>query len=189
MPILEQIKIDNCIIEQVTTTKLLGVHISSDLTWTEHVNEICKKANARIFQLYALKRAGVKVADLVLIYVTSIRPVLEYACEIWHPGLNLKLTAKLEYVQKRALRIIIPSVPYPLALVQAKIPTLEDRRVQITKRFFIKMQDPSHKLHKMLPLANPPKYQTRNAHKYPLPRCHTNRYKNSFIPFCLYNFQ
>ena len=45
--------------------------------------------------LYQLKRAGIGQHDLVTIYVSVIRPVLEYACPVWHTNLNnhLKLRA------------------------------------------------------------------------------------------------
>lgn len=188
-PSINDIVIDDCAIERVTSTKLLGVIFSSDLSWNEHVFEICKKAAMRIYQLHALKRAGVKYKDLILIYTSSIRPILEYACPVWHPGLTNVLNTHIENVQKRVLRIITPSMSYQEALVTSKLPTLEERRSKITQTFFQNMQNPSHKLHYMLPKPQTKTYYTRSASKYPLPKCYTERYKNSFVPFCLFNYQ
>ena len=42
--------------------------------------------------LKKLKRAGVSVDDLVHYYQSVIRPVLEYACAVWHPGLTKEQT-------------------------------------------------------------------------------------------------
>ena len=56
--------------------------------------------------LYQLKRAGIGQHDLVTIYVRVIRPVLEYACPVWHTNLNKHLTESIETVQKRALKCI-----------------------------------------------------------------------------------
>ena len=53
--------------------------------------------------LYQLKRAGIDQHDL---YVSVIRPVLEYACPVWHTNLNRHLTESIEAVQKRALKCI-----------------------------------------------------------------------------------
>ena len=63
--------------------KLLGVTISSDLTWNKHVENIVAKAGKRVDMLYQLKRAGIGQHDLVTIYISVIRPVLEYACPVW----------------------------------------------------------------------------------------------------------
>ncbi len=34
-----------------------------------------------------LKRAGINQSDLIRIYVPVIRPVVEYACPVWHTNL------------------------------------------------------------------------------------------------------
>ena len=37
-----------------------------------------------MYMLYQLKRPEIGQHDLVTIYVSVIRPVLEYACPVWH---------------------------------------------------------------------------------------------------------
>ncbi len=86
-------------IDNVQYAKLLGVTISSDLTWNKHVEN-------RVYMLYQLKRAGICQHDLVTIYVSVIRPVLECACPVWYTNLNKHLTESIETVQKRALKCI-----------------------------------------------------------------------------------
>ncbi len=95
-------------IDNVQYAKLLGVTISSDLTWNEHVENIIAKAGKRVYMLYQLKRAGIGQHDLVTIYVSVIRPVIEYACPVWHTNLNKHLTESIETVQKRA-HVFIPA--------------------------------------------------------------------------------
>ena len=34
--------------------------------------------------MYQLKRAGISQSDLVTGYLSVVRPVLEYACPVWH---------------------------------------------------------------------------------------------------------
>ena len=53
--------------------------ISQDLTWNKHVDNIVKEAGKRLYMLYQLKRAGITQKDLVSVYVSVVRPVLEYA--------------------------------------------------------------------------------------------------------------
>ena len=77
---------------------------------------------------------------------------------------------------------------YPSALAFLGMTTLAERRNTICKSFFEKLKSPDDKLHKLLPAPNVRK-STRNPNDYPLPKCHTNRYKNSFIPYVLFNLQ
>ena len=76
---IPNIKIDGRDIAQVCHAKLLGVTISQDLTWNKHVDNIVEKAGKRLYMLYQLKRAGIIQKDLVSVYVSVVRPVLEYA--------------------------------------------------------------------------------------------------------------
>ena len=43
------------VIERVVTYKLLGVHISEDLSWNVHIEHIVKKANKHLYALRTLK--------------------------------------------------------------------------------------------------------------------------------------
>ena len=55
-------------VRRVETYKILGVHLSSDLTWNVHIEYIMKKASKRLYALRSLKKAGVQPMDLVGIY-------------------------------------------------------------------------------------------------------------------------
>ena len=83
----------------------------------------------------------------------------------------------------------MPEKGYSDALKQVNIPTLAERRLSICKAFFVKMQNPKDKLHKMLPPIKENVPNTRHSVQYSLPRTRTSRYKNSFLPFALYNLQ
>ena len=50
--------LNNEMIQRVDMFKLLGVHISNDLKWGQHVNIISSKAASRLYFLKQLKRAG-----------------------------------------------------------------------------------------------------------------------------------
>ena len=75
-------------IERTDSAKILGVTISADLTWNAHVNNTVSKASKRLYMLYQLKRAGVDQRDLVRIYMSVIRPVLEYAAPVWSTSMS-----------------------------------------------------------------------------------------------------
>ena len=101
---IPRIVIDNNDIERVTQANVLGVTLSSDLTWNAHVDTIVSKARKRVFTIYQLKRAGIRQCDLLRVYVSVIRPVLEYACPVWHTSLPMYLSDNIETIQKRCLR-------------------------------------------------------------------------------------
>jgi len=45
-------------VSRVSAFKLLGVHVSSDLNWTEHVDAITSKAASRLYFLKQLRQTG-----------------------------------------------------------------------------------------------------------------------------------
>ena len=91
----------------VDNFKLLGVTISSDLTWNTHIDVICAKASRQLYALRILKRSGVPPKDIMSVYSAFIRPVLEYACQVWHFSIPQHLNNQIEQVPRRALRIAL----------------------------------------------------------------------------------
>ena len=85
-------------IKAVSDAKLLGVTISSDLSWNAHITEVIKKAAKRLYFLIQLKRARVSQKDLCLFYVTCVRSVIDYAVPVFHYSLPAYL--KCYYDQK-----------------------------------------------------------------------------------------
>ena len=97
---------DGSTIERLAQAKVLGVTISADLSWNAHVDAIVCKARKRVFIIYQLKRAGISQSDLLRIYVSVIRPVMEYACQVWHTSLPNYLSGNIETIQKRCQNYI-----------------------------------------------------------------------------------
>ena len=91
-------------LNQVDNHKHLGVTISSNSKWAEHINNICQKATKQILVLRKLKFI-LNRNNLDKLYVTYILPLLEYACEIWD-GFCSRDADKLEHLQFEAAWII-----------------------------------------------------------------------------------
>ena len=85
----------------------------------------------RVYMLYQLKRAGISQNDLVKIYVSIIRPVLEYACSVWSTRLPTYVPDAIELIQKRVLRSIHPALHYDDILVLVGLQSLKKRRDNI----------------------------------------------------------
>ena len=79
---IPRIVIDDNDIERVTHAEVLGVTLSADLSWNAHVYTIVSMDRTRVFTIYQLMRAGIGQCDLLRVYVSVIRPVLEYACPV-----------------------------------------------------------------------------------------------------------
>ena len=139
--------------------------------------------------LYQLKRAGVNQADLVTIYISVVRPVVEYACPVWHTNLPIYLSDNIEMIQKRAVRAIFPGMSYVDILNHIHLSTLKERRDYLCKKYVINMQARSHKVNCLLPKKRLVDYNLRHGNMYPLTVTRTNRFKNSLIPWGLYHWQ
>ena len=122
------IKTDTAV-EQVDSVKYLGVLLTSDLTWTEHISRICNKTRKLIGLMY--RRFHHCHPDLMLrLYKAFIRPHLEYALQVWDPYLAKDIEL-LERTQKFALRVCCKnwSASYCDLLECCQVPSLSDRRM------------------------------------------------------------
>ena len=164
------------------SAKLLGVIITSDLSWNEHINETVKKASKRLYFLVQLERAKLPCRDLVLFYATCIRSVLVYAAPVFFYALPKYLQCELERVQKRASSIICSSLSYDEALNETGIPTIISYCEDIYNKVFnAALGNKDNKLNKLLTEANKAPYLLRNHRHFALPKWKTDRFKNTFI--------
>ena len=176
------ILVNGTIIERVKKAEILGLVITDDLKWNEHVNKITIKAARRLYLLKQLKKSGLDINDLKCFYVAPIRSILEYACQVFHYGLPQYLSDAIERIQRRALRIIHPDISYQAALDKLNMVTLWERREKLcTELFNSVVNDENHKLHNLLPPKTVNIHNLRKAKKFYIPNFRTNRFRNTFI--------
>jgi len=65
-----------------------------------------------------------------------IRPVLEYACPVWHSGLTIEHRNRIEAIQKRVCRIIFGASDYLDFCITNGYSTLHERRDLLSRQFF-----------------------------------------------------
>jgi len=140
LPIKQQcfspLKVADVEIERVDVSKLLGVYINRSLKWDEHVRSIRNKAASRIHFFKQLKRSSVCPDDLFHFYATMIRPVLEYACPVWHNGLTVGYRKRIYSIQERVFRIIFDTSDYLEFCTAHSYSTLHERRDLLCRQFF-----------------------------------------------------
>ena len=107
--------------------KDLGVLISNDLEWSNHVNSAVNKANQKLGQIkHSFQYLDEKM--LKLLFVSLVRPHLEYAAPVWNPHWQYDKD-KLEKVQQRATRVeSLRGYSYEERLKKLDLLSLENRR-------------------------------------------------------------
>ena len=168
-------------IAKVETFKLLGIVVSADLSWHAHVAFVVSKACKRLFVLYQLLRFGISKADVIAVYCSLIRSVLEYCCPVWHYGLTQSQSAEIEAVQRRALKLIFPELSYREALFISGLEMLSLRREQLSQKVFNEIKVDSHVLHHLLVKKEFHSVLTRDKYPFKLPAIKTNRATGSLL--------
>lgn len=126
-------------IEMVKDITFLGIHITSKLSWNCHIDAICKKSR-KIIGLIHRNFHSAPVYIRYSLYISLVRPILEYSCVTLHP-LNKSLTNRLESVQRFACRVILQSwnLSAEDLLSFTSLQTLEGRRDSFTVRHVYKI--------------------------------------------------
>ena len=116
--------------EVVHSYKYLGVVVSSDLSWSSHIQLDCMKAKKILGLIYRDFAKYTSDSTVILkMYKALVRPHLEYAAQVWSPYM-VKDIELLEKVQRFALRICSRNynLSYEELLDLYKTPSLQDRR-------------------------------------------------------------
>ena len=96
--------INGTILKIVETHNRLGVHLLSNNKWSKHVDSIKESALKQISYLRKIKYLFSK-QTLNTLYCTYIRPLLEFASEVWD-GCTQADANRLEQIQLNGARIV-----------------------------------------------------------------------------------
>ena len=124
-------------VELVEHTKLLGVILSSNLSWSANTDYIVDRCNKKIWVIRRLKKLGANHDDLLDVFYKQIRSILEFAAPVWNSALTGEDIAKLERVQKTVLHIILGDAyrSYSHALKVTGLQKLSERRRKLCLTF------------------------------------------------------
>jgi len=125
-----QYKIGDSQLQHVRQEKDIGVTIDANLKFEQHMAEKINKAN-RILGLISRTFIYKDGPTLLTLYISLVRPHLEYANQIWTPQ-TIKMIAAIENVQRRMTRMIpnIRHLSYEERLHHLKLPSLAYRRLR-----------------------------------------------------------
>ena len=99
------IKLEDQVISNVDHAKSLGLIIDNRLSWSNHVNELCKKVTSAIGALRRI-RPLISQSTAVLVYNSLIQPHFDYCSLVWD-GLSDQLSDKLQKLQNREARVTL----------------------------------------------------------------------------------
>lgn len=177
-PIKFEYTLHNKILKSADKVKYLGLTITKDLTWNNHINNITNKANNTLrFVKRNIKTNNIKTKELA--YKTYVRPQLEYCNIVWDPWQQTYIH-KIEMIQRRAARYTLNKYSYQdsvtIMLQQLNWPSLQQRR-QFSALTML------YKIKNHLVNVNCQTYLIPSRdHKFQLPYSPTNYHSSSFFP-------
>ena len=146
------------ILKQVKNNPYLGVIISENLEWEEHILKITKKASS----VLGVLRRNLRTCPAPIkrtAYCTLVRPLLEYSASVWDPHLQ-KDIVQLERIQSRAVRYITGDYKTHTPgfitnkLQELNLPSLEERQKNTRLVMLYKIRK------NLLPSLTPDKFLT-----------------------------
>ena len=180
-----RLAVNNTKLEQISVTKLLGVWISDNMSWSRNCKEITIKAYSRLSMITKLKYVGVGEDDLIDVYKLFIRSCLEYCSVAFHSSLTVKQSEKLERIQKTCLKVILGEMycSYEAALEMCGLEKLSIRREAKCLNFSLKCLK-NDRLTKAFPLKLAKDQDVRKNEIFVVNFAKTSTYKKSAIPYC-----
>ena len=168
--------------------KYLGVILTEDLRWSHHISSICSKTRRLLGLLYRSFYQQTDTQTLRQLYLSLVRPHLEYASSVWNPYLCKDIT-QIENVQKFASKICTKhwSLPYEHLLEFINLPRLSQRRLYLDLSTMYKI------VHNIIVFPSgifcERVGRTPRSLSFYRPYARTNYFYNSFVPrtVCAWN--
>ena len=114
--------IDGSPLERVTSYKYLGVLITSTLSWSPHITNVCKRARQQLGIVYRQFYQHANCDTMRQLYISNVRSHLEYAAPVWDPHFQY-LLQQLKKVQKLSLKMCTKNwkADYEMLLTESTI--------------------------------------------------------------------
>jgi hypothetical protein len=179
---------NNSPLDQCDTIKYLGVTIDSRLSWSPHINELCKKLSQKVSALKRLS-AFIPNALLLKVYISNIQSITDYCCTVWGNSAKCNLDRVMAY-QKRAIRIVSGIHDYNISAIDLMkslgLQTVYERVHYFTSLIMFKCisgQAPNYLCDHFTLQADLHSYETRNSSNgcLALPKPNKEIFKQSLL--------
>ena len=182
---MNQLTISNALLEKVSDFKYMGVWLSDNLTWTKHVEQITKRATKQAGLIFRRFYAHSSSESIKQLYVSFVRPHLEYAAPVWDPHCNSHINA-LERVQKFSLRMSYKAwdEEYDNLLSRANLQPLAKRRKFLKVCYLYQIINGTSNFPNS-PIVRrnmDPRLRSSESQQLCQPFARTNAYHHSFFP-------
>ena len=183
--ILFSYSIQDTLVKEVTQARYLGVTLNSKLTWSDHIVNITGKASS-VYGFICCNFNNCPVKTKSALYKSMVRPILEYASNVWSPHYN-KDIQRIEAVQRRAARFTVNCYSryqsVSSMLVKLNWPTLEERRNDLKLIMMYKIVHGLVHIQLVLPVIHSFSNGTIRGHnnRFLQPATRTEVYKYSFF--------
>uniref|UniRef100_A0A8C8DHE5 Reverse transcriptase domain-containing protein n=1 Tax=Oryzias sinensis TaxID=183150 RepID=A0A8C8DHE5_9TELE len=147
--------------------KHLGVTIDNRLSWKSNSTAVYKKASSRLYFLRRLRSFNVCSKMLEIFYQSVVASTLFFSVVCWGGSIPARDSNRLNKLIRRAGSVI-----------GCKMDTFESVMERITLNKLVSIMDnPEHPLHPVLDGQ-----RSSFSNRLRQLRCHTNRFRRSFIP-------
>ncbi|XP_078266330.1 uncharacterized protein LOC144599387 [Rhinoraja longicauda] len=151
-------------VERVKNLQFLGMHISEDLSWTQHTDAIINKAHQRLYFLRRLRRFGTSKRIRLSFYRCTVESILTGCITAWFSNLNAQERKRLQQVVNTAQSITGSDLPTIEGIYQSRC----------LKKAASIMRDPHHPGHTLISPLPSGRYRSLKTV--------TSRFRNSFFP-------
>ena len=100
------ILVNGSILENVESFSYLGVTLSSNMNWSEHVDNLCSKISKRLKLLKRIKHLLPHRARL-LFYNSLVLPLFDYGDLVWGNEDNTMLMENRLILQNKAAKVVL----------------------------------------------------------------------------------
>ena len=92
-------------LNMITHNKVLGIVIDNNLTWSQHVDKVCKKITSNLWPLSRIKDF-LTTTHIIQFHKTYIQPQIDYCNTVWGGTSQVNLN-RIFRLQKCACKIIL----------------------------------------------------------------------------------
>uniref|UniRef100_A0A3B3QRE8 Reverse transcriptase domain-containing protein n=1 Tax=Paramormyrops kingsleyae TaxID=1676925 RepID=A0A3B3QRE8_9TELE len=163
--VYKPLNINGAPVERVLSFKYLGVQISSDLTWSAHIQVQSKRARQRLYYLRQLRKFGVSPVILRTFYSGAVESILTQNITSWYGNSCIQDRKALQSVIRAAERCC-----------RSILPSLQDIYIKrCWSRAVRTLKDSSHPSNGLFQLL-------QSGRRFRTIRARTERLKRSFYP-------